>query len=200
MARHKQFDREAVLDKAMRLFWRQGYEATSIQDLVAATGINRGSMYDTFGDKRRLFVEAIALYARRSSAQALHRIATSPTPLADLRAYFQTVIDFARGDGRALGCLLTNATVELSPRDPEIAAKLNESIGAVEAGFAAAITRAQTLGQIAPTRDPQALAQFLLAVNLGLRVLSRAQARRETLENVVDTALAGLDAPTLPSI
>ena len=193
MARQKQFDHEAVLDQAMRLFWQQGYAATSIQDLVEATGINRASMYGTFGDKQRLFLAAVDRYVDQISAARLEQLRAPGSAKAALRCYFKGMIAFAQGDGQRLGCLLTNAAVEIAPHDAEVAATLRASLGAVEDALFEAVRRGQAQGEIAVDKDARVLARFLLGVIQGLRVLMRARADETSLRDIVTVALAALD-------
>ena len=111
MARHKQFDREEALDRAMRLFWAKGYEASSISDLLGVMGLNRASLYDTFGDKRALFLAALERYVREVNRANL-AILQSDGPAADaLRGYFSTLVALSSDEGR-LGCMLANTAVE----------------------------------------------------------------------------------------
>lgn len=201
MARQKEFDRADVLEKAMRVFWRHGYEATSVQDLVEATGINRGSMYDTFGDKRGLFQAAVQHYIVNVSSQRLENMSKAEDPLAGIRGYFDGLIDFSVGDGRELGCLITNSVVELAPHDPVIGETLRRSFARVEDIFYRILLRAQQAGQLPPGRDIRALARFLTATVNGLRVLARADADAEILRDVVDSAMLALSDgnPGLPA-
>ena len=98
MARTKAFDRDAVLDRAMDLFWKQGFEATSVQQLVEVTGINRGSMYDTFGDKRELFIQALTRYADKSAMKRLEILNGTDKPLEGIRAFFDSIIAASAAD------------------------------------------------------------------------------------------------------
>jgi len=201
MARQKEFDRSEVLEKAMRAFWRRGYEATSVQDLVEATGINRGSMYDTFGDKRGLFQAAVQHYITNISAERLRKISESEHPLNAIRDYFDGLIEFSVGDGRELGCLITNSVVELAPHDAVIGETLRKSFARAEDAFYRALLRAQKAGDLGTGQDIRALARFLTATTNGLRVLARADADAATLRDVVDSALSVLEdrKPDVPA-
>lgn len=192
MPRPRAYDRAQVLDSAMQLFWRQGYEATSIQDLVAATGINRASMYNGFGDKRELFRAAIAHYLQQVSAKRAARLESAASPLQGLRDYFEELIVFSLGDGRKLGCLLTNSALELAPHDAELAEELTGIFERVEATFARAIEAAQAAGEIPAEKNPRDLACFLLNTVHGLRVQGRLAPDPKRLRAIVDTALGAL--------
>jgi len=176
----------------MQVFWSHGYAGTSIQQLVDATGINRASLYTTFGDKERLFLAALDHYVAEVSAVRVARLREATSARAGLEQYFDDLVTFGAGDGRGLGCLLTNAAVELAPHDPGVAARLQASFGRVERALEETIRRGQAAGELDPARDPKALAAFLVTVIQGLRVLMRARAAEDQLRAVVKTALAAI--------
>lgn len=193
MPRRAEFDREEILDRAMRLFWRQGYEATSVGDLVRAMRINRASMYAAFGDKRGLFLAAIDRYLARVNADRLTALVQAPSVRAGLAAYFDGLVKFSLGEGKRLGCLLTNTAVELSGRDRAVAAKIDGVFGHVEETFYGVIRRGQEAGEIAADKDARALARFLLTTVQGLRVLARGRAEARVLNDAARIALEALD-------
>lgn len=193
MARPKAFDQTETLEKAMMLFWRHGYEGTSIQDLVEHTGLNRGSLYATYGDKRRLFLAALDHYRNVIAARRLRLLGEGESGKAAIRGFFEEAVDHALGEGRQLGCLLTNSAVELAPHDPELAAPCLAGIARTEQAFLAALERARTAGEIAPERDLPALARFLTSSLQGLRVTARAMPDRQRLEDIVQATLSVLD-------
>ena len=195
MARPKTFDRDEVVDRAMRVFWRRGYEATSVRDLVHATGINRASMYDTFGDKRGLFLAAVERYVEAVSGPRLKLLDGPGSGLAAIRGFFDDLIDSSLGDGRRFGCLVTNTTIELAAHDDEVGAIMRTGLGRVEQAFRRTLERAGTEGELAPGQDLRALARFLLATVNGIRVLARANPDEAMLRDVVDTALSVLRRP-----
>lgn len=173
MARQKSFDPDDALDKAMRLFWRRGYHATSIQDLVEATGINRASLYGTFGDKEQLFLAAIERYLAVVNRKRLAKLRANPSPRSALIAYFEDLIAFATGEGRELGCLLTNSAVEFGERGEGIGRRIYGLFDEAEETLAGLIERAQERGEVPPDKDPRALARFVLTMINGMRVMSR---------------------------
>ena len=193
MARKKEFDREAVLEKAMEVFWRQGYEATSIQDLVECMGINRGSLYDTFADKRTLFLAVIAHYRDTVVEQAFARLAAPGVSKQAIIDHFHTVVDRAIADGRRWGCLMTNTIVELSAHDSAIAARTQANLQQIESTFYQALVRAQQLGELKPDHDLQALARYLTASMQGLRVISKVTPNPDVLRDIVKVILSALD-------
>src|SRR3954468_16589639 len=114
MPRPREFDRDQALRHAMTVFWEHGYEATSTDELLRAMGIGRQSMYDAFGDKRRLYLEALERYETEAGAELFGRMARAPSPLAALSDH---VLSIAEGTPRELsrGCFFVNATTELAP-------------------------------------------------------------------------------------
>jgi TetR/AcrR family transcriptional repressor of nem operon len=189
VARPREFERDVVLDRAMRLFWARGYEATSIQSLVARMGIQRGSLYAAFGDKRRLFFAAIERYDRVMTARLLAALDAPGPGLAAIREFFRLKIEATRERGRPRGCLVTNSAAELASRDRGTAGRVGATLARLEAAFHGAVVRAQEAGQIDPARDARALARFLTSSAQGLSVMARASADRAALEDVVKVTL-----------
>ena len=193
MARPKSFDREEVLERAMAVFWRQGYGATSVRDLVAATGLNPGSLYDTFDDKHGLFLESVTLYRRTVVARRLEKL-EGPGPARDrIAAFFEDVIRFSLGEGRLLGCLMTNSTIELAARDRDAAVAVAANFAEMEAAFRQVLHRAREAGEIAADRPVEDLARYLTSGLQGLRVMAKAQQEEAALRAVVRLMLATLD-------
>ncbi len=193
MARQKEFNREAVLVKAMETFWHHGYEGTSVQDLVKSMGINRGSLYDTFGDKRSLFLEAIAHYEKTIVQRIIQTLEAPHASKQAIIDYFNHVVDRIMADKDRRGCLLTNTAVELCAHDPDTAQRITSDLKRVETAFYRALSRAKTQGELSSHLDPQAIASFLTCSLQGLRVMSRVNPSRETLQGVVQVILSVLD-------
>jgi TetR/AcrR family transcriptional regulator, transcriptional repressor for nem operon len=187
MARPREFDEDRAVDAAMRAFWRSGYEATSTQDLCAATGLGRSSIYNTFHSKRTLFEQALGRYmtARTDAAVAL---LDGPAPIRDkVRELLWQTVEPPPDD--PLGCLVVNSLVELSPRDEEFAGLLAADQSRRHEALRAALASAKRNGELPPDADPADLAHFVMAAISGMRVLSRSGATRETLAAIATTAL-----------
>src|SRR6266852_3503577 len=123
VGRPKEFEHDVVLDRAMHVFWSRGYEATSIQLLVDRMGIQRGSLYDTFGDKRALFFAAITHYDRVVTARLLAALDAASGKDA-IRRFFRLKVELALEPRRPRGCLVTNSAAELASRDRGTATKV----------------------------------------------------------------------------
>ena len=192
MARPKAFDRAQALQAAMQVFWVKGYEATSLEDLLAAMKIGRQSLYDTFGDKRALFMEALVQYRELLEGYLRGCLADAPTVKAAFRRLFMQVVDEPEAHQRR-GCLLINSAVELAPHDPETAQFVVAYQRATERLFRRSLELAQERGELAADRDARALARYLVSAIQGLRVMAKADPNRAALRDVVGVALGVLD-------
>jgi TetR/AcrR family transcriptional repressor of nem operon len=193
MARLKEFNTGAVLEKAMDVFWSKGYEATSIQDLVNAMGINRGSIYDTFGSKAKLFNLALSRYQSDAPSQTLLNNARTGDPRKEIEDFFNNILDLHGYRGEKRGCLITNSIVELAYRDERLAVHFKAHIKRVENALYTLIKRGQETGEINPWRDPRSLARSLLASAHGLIVTSKVDHDQEMLLDITTVALSSLD-------
>ena len=193
MARKKEFDQDQALEQAMQVFWLKGYEATSIQDLVQQMGINRGSLYDTFGDKRSLFLSAIAFYDAEIVSAILQGLEQPGSAKQAIHDYLHAFVHRAHSDPQGRGCLITNAAVELSPHDSEVKARVVANLSRIESALCRTLRRAQQQGEISEDKDPKVLARFLLNTLQGLRVITKVDPDPERLQDIVTTTLAILD-------
>jgi TetR/AcrR family transcriptional repressor of nem operon len=189
----KQFDVDEVLDKAMRAFWGRGYEATSMQDLVDVTGINRGSLYATYRDKHELFLSALRMYAEKIHHKRLADLASRYGPREAIRRSFLAFIPQASEEGGCIGCFLTNTALELAPHDPDAGRIVAQAQRQTEAHFERMIRKGQAEGEIAPHVDPGKAASALLALLIGMSVLARSRPERSLLLAIVDDAVRRLD-------
>jgi len=193
VARPKEFERDVVLDRAMKVFWTRGYAATSIQLLVGRMGIQRGSLYDTFGDKRGLFFAAIEHYDRVVTGKLLAALDAPGSGKDAIRRFFRLKVELAAEPGRPRGCLVTNSTAELASRDRGTATRIGGVLAKIEAAFHRAVVRAQQAGEIDAARNPRALARFLTSSAQGLSVMAKAFPDRAVLDDIVKVTLAALE-------
>jgi TetR/AcrR family transcriptional repressor of nem operon len=177
----------------MQLFWEKGYEATSVQDLVEGMGINRFSLYDTFGSKHDLFLKALDRYRDQVVTGALQAMEESDGGLTLIRRYFDSMLRFVGSRHGWKGCLMTNSAVELSPRDDRAAKKVGAHLERLEDAFCRQLSIARRTGELKSKRQPRELARFLTGAAQGLGVLSKAAPSRRALQSYVDTALSVLD-------
>ncbi len=186
----KQFDADEALSKAMQTFWARGYETTSVQDLVDSMGINRGSLYATFGDKRALFLAALDRYDAVYRADWVASLARSNGPRAAIRGAFAGAIAAVLEDGSRDGCLLVNTALELAPHDTQISELVAGALAEMEGFFRDSIEEGQATGEIPDHVDPVETARALLGLFIGLRVLARSRPEPALLRSIADQAEA----------
>lgn len=192
MARTKEFDPDSALRAAMVLFWRQGYEATSMQDLVDHLGIGRASIYATFGNKHGLYLRALDRYCEDAGGQSAHALSRPGPALPAVRRLLESFAEQALVDPDRKGCFVTNTAVECLPGDELAAQRVDAGLNGLESAIAGTLVRAQDQGELGADKDPQTLARFLVTVIQGIRVISKRPDRRR-LRDAVDHALSLLD-------
>lgn len=188
MPLEKQYDRIEVLENATHAFWKHGYEATSIADLVEKTGLSRGSLYDAFDGKRGLFLECLTYYDRHHRSDFLDEVAQDRRPRDAIVAVFEVAARPAKQTGLPPGCLIVNSALEVSPHDPEVRMLVNQSLSNVEAFFKSKISAALAEGSVSGAVDPEATAKLLLGLFLGLRVLVRSEMDQAAVSAVINHA------------
>ena len=191
MARPKEFDRDTAVDRAMSIFWLKGYAATSTDDLLQAMKIGRQSMYDTFGDKRRLYLEALQQYNADSVADVIANLNMASSPLKGLEA---ALIAFASRPAQQfrLGCMGIASICEFGRADADVAL-LNDSAGrTLLSAFERRLAEAKAAGEVASNLDVHIAAEFLQATLAGIKVAARGGTAAETLKDIARLALRSL--------
>lgn len=188
----KQFNENDVLEKAMRAFWEKGYAATSMQDLVNCTGINRGSLYATYSDKHTLFVASLRMYEQEMLHQLLFKLRSNYGPRDSIRQFFMAFVEDVTNGGGNRGCFMTNTALELAPHDSEVRVIVASAQSQIEDFFAEMIKKGIAEGEIAPGSPAIETARGLLASLIGLVVLTRSRPERELLQSIVVEALRRL--------
>lgn len=191
MARPKEFDREEALRRAIPVFWEKGFAGTSTEDLVRAMGIGKQSLYDTFGDKRRLFLEALRTYNTESLAALLEKVRAGPSPLAAIERVLVELTE-DRPAQRALGCLGVNAVCELAGEDAEIRSLSATCAAFLETALTGVIAEAKAKGEVREDIEPRVAARFLATTLSGLKVQAKGGAPPEALRDVAGFAVASL--------
>lgn len=188
------FDLGDAADAAMRVFWRKGYTATSVQDLVDATGLSRSSLYNTFEGKHGLFQFAL----KRYHGQTARNVAMLEQPGSARERVRELMLDIVTDElagADTCGCLIANTSLELRGQDREVVNLLEGHFGALETALTALMLRGQQQGELRAGASPQALARFVVATIQGLRVMGRGSAdsdQAQRLHDVVDIALGAL--------
>ena len=191
MARPKEFDREDVLRKSIPVFWEKGYAGTSTDDLVRAMGIGRQSLYDTFGDKRGLFLEALRAYSADSITATSKRLRTGPTALAAIE---RVLVELAEEPPkrRALGCMGVNAICEFGKDDEGVRVATETSAVVLERSLIDVVEDGRAKGEIRRGIDARAAARFLAATLAGMKVQQKGGASPEALRDVAAFAVQSL--------
>lgn len=167
MVRPIEFDRPQAVNKALVLFWRQGYQATTLADLLAAMGIGRSSFYAAFTDKRSFYIECLDLWAART-LELLEQARAGMPPIDALQNFFERSFVVARGAKASWGCMLVNTVLEMANVDDDLAARASHHLGEMQRVFQACLQDAGAT----PARAEE-LAATLMLFNEGIRVSSR---------------------------
>jgi len=193
MPRVKLFNEEEILQKSMELFWKKGYHATSIQDMVNHLGINRGSMYDTFGGKKNLFDKSLALYCSINQGATLEFLKNEKSVKAGLKKLFEVFIADSIADRDKKGCFVVNTTTELNPCDEEINKVLLQNKDSLEKMFTEFLKDGQDKGEISQDIDIQAISSLIYTLLSGIRVVARLEPNDKKLLSSINTVLTILD-------
>ncbi len=193
MARPREFDADAALERAMQVFWSKGYEAASLDVLCDATRLSRSSLYAAFGDKRALLLRSLSHYADRG-AERIAKTLVGKQPLrAALADLLRDFIDaIVAGPGRR-GCFIGNCAAELARHDRGAMDQVRDALARNEGYFRDALIAAKARGELAPDADVVALARFLTAGIQGLRLVGKANPDRTALEDIAFVLLRSLD-------
>ncbi len=171
----------------MQAFWAKGYEATSLSDLMDATGLHKGSLYQAFGDKHTLFIQALKRYLSDMRRMKSKMLAQAATPLEGIRAITHGMLDIADGDCTCpKGCLAINTLVELAPHDPEVQEVMNDHIQRMRSSFAETVARAQEAGQIRTGRTPEEITALMMTFMMGLGTSLRGHLNKDDAHRLLD--------------
>ncbi len=192
MARNKEYDRDAVLNKAVDLFWLQGYKASSMTDVVQATGLNTASMYKEFGDKDGLFEEALEHYRLNIIGPRI-QILTEQSNLGGVEAFLKSVVNGAASE-KYKGCLMMNHLAQKHTVSQQATRQIREFCAEMEGLLATALGNAQSEGDIPAEKDPAILASFIMCSVHGLVLYGRHADKKSTIPNLHDVILKTLQA------
>lgn len=194
MPRTKQFDQQEVLDKAVELFWKKGFHATSMQDLVDHLGINRASLYSTFGGKDELFEQALSAYRASNHSWLEVFLARHDSVKQGVYAFFAESIAQSVDDPEAKGCFAVNCITELIPGANEnVQQSLMDNKAGVEAIFVRYLQKGVEQGEISKEADLLSLARLFFALSTGIRVMAKLEPDQKALQAMVKQGLAVLD-------
>ncbi|WP_432169634.1 TetR/AcrR family transcriptional regulator [Streptomyces sp. 1222.5] len=199
MSRPRTFDEDTILDRAMLLFWRKGYEATAMSDLVEGLGLGRGSIYAAFGDKHRLFLRALTRYLDHQSRLLASALSDDGPALTQLRQVLEQLLQADESCSGA-GCFSVNSMAELLPHDQEVAALARDSLQTAEDAFTRQLERAAGDGELSAAVSPRQGAMLLVTLVQGLQIVRKAQPDPAYAISCLDAAFALLDGTAAPAM
>jgi TetR/AcrR family transcriptional repressor of nem operon len=189
MPRKKEFDVDVVLHKAMEAFWKRGYEATSLNDLLNCMQIQRASLYNAFGDKRTLFLDALRRYNLVCYQAEVAKRVKMPSPRKAILGLFQDTIAAVVKRRAHNGCFLVNTAVELAPHDEEVAKFIHQAFTHIEQQFfRKMVEKGRAIGEIVESVVPAQAARALLSLYIGLLVLTRSRPKKALLQSIAKQA------------
>lgn len=193
VGRPREFDTDQVLEAAMRAFWAKGYESTSLTDLVAATGLHKGSLYQAFGDKHSLFVQALQRYLDEMLRLEHEAVSKAATPLQGLKDVLHGMIDMTDDDDDCpMGCLAVNSLIEMVPHDEKIEQIMANHMGLVRSTFGKVVSRAQAAGEIGTERSADVITAIMMTFMAGLATTVKGPLSKSEAHELLDMQLDSL--------
>lgn len=190
--RPREFDTDQAIQAAARVFWEQGYHATPVDTLCEATGIFKGSLYRTFGDKHGLLIAAFDQYAEGAIARLKERLSSDLPPRLALR---EALLHYTKVSAKLLerhGCFITNAAIELLPGDEVLRPHVESTLQRIAMQFSLAVARGQQAGQFDRNLDAEGVGRYLLCIVQGMRVLGKVDMDEAALSSIVDMTMRAL--------
>lgn len=185
----KQFDPEVALTKAMEVFWTHGYEAASLAELLKNMGIGKKSLYDTFGNKRSLFLKALEHYALTMIKRMRDRLLSEGSSIENLKQLLLEWQEIHSQPG-SCGCMLGTNIADFTTDDAEIAKLLRNYLQQVEDVFCVALSQAKTSGEISWATEPRNMARLLLCTTQGIALVGRVMEDERTIEGTVEATFS----------
>lgn len=193
MPKVKLFNQEDVLQKAMELFWKSGYHATSIQDLVNHLGINRASLYDTYGGKKKLFDQSLELYCNTNREGMRQLLKSQDSVKQGFRKIFETAIAYSTTDIDRKGCFVVNSITELIPGDDPLKKALIKNRTSFVDIYYEFLLSGQQSGEISKDKDIRSIASLIYTLFSGIKVIGKIEPDHKNLLSSVDSILSLLD-------
>tara|TARA_R110002126_G_scaffold22899_2_gene81185 strand:- start:2818 stop:3399 length:582 start_codon:yes stop_codon:yes gene_type:complete len=186
----KNFDVEEAVESAMEVFWEKGFESTTITDITEATGVQRQSLYNAVGDKRKLFLRSLMKYDTERRRSTLASIESLGTPLESIHAFFARAIEQSTDCANYRGCFLVNTALRLQDHDDEVRDLVSAALEDLRAFFKRLIDHGKVRGEIPSTVDASATASTLLAIIFGMGVMARGSCGDDVIRQAADQALS----------
>jgi len=192
MARTVEFDREDILQKAMNVFWQEGYCKSSVSCLVAATKLQPGSIYAAFDSKEGLFLATLDYYSQQSIQKLRDCLKKADTPLQGVRQFIETIVEGMLSSKEQRGCFLVNTVLEISPGKTTINEAVQKHLKAIESHLVSALSEALDEGELTEGQNPEVLAKYLLVNIWGLQVLAKTKPDSESVRSMLVQILSCL--------
>ena len=192
MARPREFDTDKALSQTMRVFWDQGYRASTFADLVKAADVQKQSLYCAFGDKRSLFLKSLELYRNQVLSQMRDLLSEADSPFGGIESVMRYASQPPGPKNRPAGCLMANTALELGVSDADVAAEVKRLFRGIEKLLTGAVKKGQERGEITTRFDSATIGQSLANTINGLRILENTSASHQQVRAVVDVALASI--------
>ena len=192
VGRPREFDVDEALDAAMAAFWAKGYEATSLTDLTAATGLHKGSLYQAFGDKHSLFVQSLKRYLGSMRLAKTEILREADSPVEGLRRVMHRMVEFIDDSPCPMGCMAINTLVELAPHDPEVKEIMLDHIDRMRSSMRDIVAEAQAAGKISSERPPELVTALLMTTLAGLATTVKAAINKTDAHTIVDAQIDAL--------
>ena len=193
IGRPLEFNPEIALEAAMQLFWRKGYESSSLQELLSTMGLSKSSFYQTFSSKHSLFQRCIQHYRQMLTDKMKTLLEKNGSGKSFIRSLFHNVAKETSGPDAQMGCMVMNVASEFAQTDPKIAQIVSSSIESFIDVFEMAIKQAQQQGEISSDKDARSLAHYLVSSMSGLKIMVKGGADRETVKRIANITLSALD-------
>ncbi|MCY8826265.1 TetR/AcrR family transcriptional regulator [Bacillus atrophaeus] len=194
MGRNKEFDTALVLHKAMEIFGQNGYEGTSLQELLSYLGIARQSLYDTYGTKRDLFLSAVKMYLEGKNAAVMKRLEAPGSVKEAIRDIFQEGVNVLKDPERSKSCFIINSAIEQITRDSDLARYFEGQTKQLEDAFYQALVRAEAQGELKGGHvDVSALARYLNQTRLSLTFIAKVTTDFDQLQDYIEVSLSVLE-------
>ncbi|WP_319761156.1 helix-turn-helix domain-containing protein [Maridesulfovibrio sp.] len=192
MARHQEFETDEALHQAMKVFWRKGYEATSINDLLKATNLSKSSLYATFGGKRDLFLAAFDSYRDARKSEAIKILNQTPARKG-IEQFYKMILEGAKADEFSNGCMSINQAVEMAPHDEDVRVRVKQDFQLMEKFLTQTIEQGRLDGSVKGRKTARELSRILVVAFPGLQVMVRAKCDQERLDEALQLVLSLLD-------
>jgi len=193
MGRPREFDTEDALDQAVEVFWTQGFDATSLRDLLEAMDLSKSSFYQTFDSKGTLYLKCIDRYRTRIVDRMMEDLGQADSARAFIENAFRSLARNLDSPNGRRPCLVMNDSGDVERREEAVARRMQRGADQFEAVFRTAVERAQREGDVPAEKDPEALARYLMSSRSGLLAVRKAGASKATLRDIVDVTLSVLD-------